>query len=148
MKKKIIYIANDGTEFENKKECEHYENRYIALLDNPEVMFFNKGLEPLTKCNIMGDHFWHNLFACSYYINIPSVECFDLLEEVYDEILVDRFTDFDVTDNNKIGLWRYNESREYWENLIEIKAKTDKIIEQANEIVLKEKKSYGNKENI
>ena len=61
---------------------------------------------------------------------------------------VDRFTDFDVTDNDKIGLWIYNESRKYWENLTEVKVKTDKIIEQANEIVLKEKKSYGNKENI
>lgn len=148
MKEKTTYIANDGTEFETKEECEHYENRYKALLDNPEIIFFNKNLEPLTKCNIMGDHSWHNLFACSYYINIPSVECFDLLEEAYDEILVDRFTDFDVTDNNKIGLWRYNESREYWENLIEIKAKTDNIIQQVNEIVLKEKESYGKKENI
>lgn len=111
MTKKTIYIANDGTEFENKKECEHYENRYRALLDNPEVMFFNKDLEPLTKL------FGVNLFACSYYINIPSVECFDLLEEACAEFLVDRFTDFDVNDNNKIGLWRYNESREYWGKL-------------------------------
>lgn len=34
------------------------------------------------------------------------------------------------------------------ENLIEIKTEIDKIIKQANVIVLKEKKSYGNKENI
>lgn len=33
MTKRTIYIANDGTEFENKKECEH--------LDTPEVIFFD-----------------------------------------------------------------------------------------------------------
>lgn len=29
MKKKTLYIANDGTEFETKEECEYYENRDI-----------------------------------------------------------------------------------------------------------------------
>lgn len=104
MKEKTTYIANDGTEFEIKEKCEHYENRYKALLDNPEFIFFNKSLEPLAKYNIMGDHSWHNLFACSYYINIPSVECFDLLEEAYDEFLVDRFTDFDITIDDDVSI--------------------------------------------
>jgi hypothetical protein len=36
MIKKTLYIANDGTEFETKEECECYENRYKALLDNPK----------------------------------------------------------------------------------------------------------------
>lgn len=41
MTKKTTYIANDGTEFENKKECEHYETRYKILIDTPEVIFFD-----------------------------------------------------------------------------------------------------------
>lgn len=149
MIKRTIYIANDGTEFKNKKECEEYENRYKPLLDNPEIVFFDKDLNPLTKCNILSDVDWHNLFMGSYYINIPSVECFDLLVEAYDEFLEDRFTNRDFTDSdNKIGLWKYNDLRAYWENLIEVKAQTDRIIEQANEIVLKEEKRYGKKEDI
>lgn len=149
MKEKTTYIANDGTEFETKEECEYYENRYKALLDNPEIIFFNKNLEPLAKCNITDDYTWRTLFLESCYINIPSVECFDLLVKAYKEFLVEeKFTDETPIDNSKIGLWRYNNLDEYWENLIEIKARTDKIIEQANEIVLKEKESYGKKENI
>lgn len=149
MTKKTTYIANDGTEFETKEECEYYENRYKALLDNPEVIFFNQDLEPLTKCNITDDNTWRKLFVESCYINIPSVECFDLLVKAYNEFLTDeRFTDCDVTDNNKIGLWRYNDLEEYWENLIEIKAKTDKIIKQTNVMVLKEKENHGQKTEI
>lgn len=148
MIKRTIYIANDGTEFENRKECEQYENRYKQLLDIPEVIFFDENLEPLTK-HIIDEDSWCDLFEKSCYINIPSVECFDLLLETYDEFWGLQFTDCDVTNsNNKIGLWRYNDLRECWENLTKIKAQTDKIIEQANEIVLKEEKRYGKKENI
>ena len=47
------------------------------------------------------------------------------------------FASYDSKD--MVGLWRYNYVSERWENLIKIKAETDKIIEQANEIVLNEK---------
>ena len=145
MTKKTIYIANDGTEFENKKECEQYETRYKALLDNPEVIFFDENLEPLTK-HITDNYSWCDLFEKSCYINIPSVECFTQLIDAYDEFLDMSFASYDSKD--MLGLWRYNYVSERWENLIKIKAETDKIIEQANEIVLKEKKNYGKKENI
>ena len=148
MKEKTTYIANDGTEFETKEECEYYENRYKVLLDNPEIIFFNKNLEPLAKCDITDDGAWRNLFLESCYINIPSVECFNQLAEVYEEFVDMWFTSYAPTDNSKIGLWRYDNLEEYWENLNDIKVRTDKIIEQANEIVLKEKESYGKKENI
>lgn len=149
MTKKTIYIANDGTEFENKKECEQYETRYKILIDTPEVIFFDQNLKPLPKCNITDDDTWHKLFVESYYINIPSVECFDLLVKAYNEFLTDeRFTDRVPTDNSKTGLWRYNGLEEYWENLIEIKDETDRIIEQANEIVLKEKENHEQKTEI
>lgn len=147
MTKKTIYIANDGTEFENKKECEQHENRYKALLDNPEVIFFDENLEPLIK-HIIDEDSWYDLFNKSCYINIPSVECFDLLLEAYDEFWGLQFTDCDVTNNNMIGLWGYNDTKTCWENLIEIKAKIDKVVEQANEIVLKEKASYGKEKDI
>ena len=144
MTKKTIYIANDGTEFENKKECEQYEARYKALLDNPEVIFFDENLEPLTKL-IIDEDSWSDLFNKSYYINIPSVECFDLLLEAYGEFY-GQFIDCDVTDNNSmIGLWGYNDTKECWENLTEIKAKIDTVVEQANGIVLKEKANHEQK---
>lgn len=149
MKEKTTYIANDGTEFETKEECEYYENRYKPLLDNPEVIFFNKYLKSLTKCSITDDYTLRKLFLESCYINIPSVECFDLLVKAYKESFPgEQFTTLIPTDNSKIGLWRYDNLEEYWENLNDIKVRTDKIIEQANEIVLKEKESYGKKENI
>lgn len=149
MTKKTTYIANDGTEFETKEECEYYENRYKALLDNPEVIFFNQDLEPLTKCNITDDYTWRTLFLESCYINIPSVECFDLLVKAYKEFLVEeKFTDETPADNNKIGLWKYNNLDEYWENLIEIKDETDRIIEQANVMVLREKENHEQKTEI
>ena len=150
MTKKTIYIANDGTEFENKKECREYENRYKLLSNSPEVMFFDEDLEPLAKYSIKDDDdFWYNLFIRSHYINIPSVECFDLLQEAYNEFLGEPFTSCDFTDSdNKIGLWKYNNLEECWENLIEVKAQIARILEQANEIVLKEKESYGKEKDI
>ena len=148
MTKKTIYIANDGTEFETKAECEYYENRYMMLIDTPDMVFFNENLEPLTK-HITDDYSWCDLFGKSCYINIPSVKCFDLLDEAYYEFFGDQFVSCDFSDSdNKIGLWRYNASKYFWENLIEVKAETDKIIEQANGIVLKEKENYVKKENI
>ena len=66
MTKKTIYIANDGTEFENKKECEQYETRYKALLDDPEVIFFDQDLKPLNKYNIRDAYDWSELFENSY----------------------------------------------------------------------------------
>lgn len=147
MTKKTIYIADDGTEFENKKECERYEARYKALLDNPEVIFFDQDLEPLTK-HITDEDSWCDLFEKSCYINIPSVECFNQLAEAYEEFADMWFASYALTDSSKMGLWRYNESKYFWENLIEVKAQTDKILEQANEIVLKEGKRYGKKEDI
>lgn len=148
MTKKTIYIANDGTEFENKKECEQYEARYRALLDNPEVIFFDENLEPLTK-HITDDYSWCDLFGKSCYINIPSVKCFDLLDEAYYEFLGDQFISCDFShSDNKVGLWGYNNLRECWENLIEVKAQTDKILEQANKIVLKEKANHEQKTKI
>lgn len=149
MTKKTIYIANDGTEFGNKKECEQYETRYKILIDTPEVIFFDQNLKPLSKYNITDDDTWHKLFVESYYINIPSVKCFDLLVKAYNEFLTDeRFTDRVPTDNSKTGLWRYNGLEEYWENLIEIKDETDRIIEQANVMVLKEKENDEQKTEI
>lgn len=66
--------------------------------------------------------------------------------EAYDEFLGNQFTDCDVTDNNSmIGLWGYNDTKECWENLTEIKAKIDKVVEQANGIVLKEKANHEQK---
>lgn len=146
MTKKTIYIANDGTEFENKKECEQYEARYKALLDNPEVIFFDQDLKPLTKHNIRDAYDWSELFENSYYINIPSVECFTQLIDAYDEFLGMSFASYDSKD--MLGLWRYNYVSERWENLIKIKTETDKILEQANEIVLKEKANHEQKTEI
>ena len=149
MTKKTIYIANDGTEFENKEDCEQHEARYRAILDNPEIIFFNQDLEPLTKCNIMNDDTWCKLFEDSCYINIPSVECFNQLAEVFEDFFGIPFASYDVTNNNDmLGLWRYSYVKECWENLTKIKAETDKILEQASKIVLKEKENYGKKENI
>lgn len=143
MIKKIIYIANDGTEFETKTECEHYEKRYKTLLDNPEVIFFDENLELLTKCNIIDIDDWCELFEKSHYINIPSVECFNQLVEAYDEFFGTEFASCDVTNNNSmLGLWRYNYGIECWENLTKIKVETDEILEQANKKVLKEKENH------
>ena len=147
MTTKTIYIADDGTEFENKKDCECYEKRYKALLDNPEVIFFDQDLEPLTK-HITDEDSWYDLFEKSYYINIPSVECFNRLAEAYEEFADMRFASYALTDSSKIGLWRYNESKYFWENLIEVKAETDKIIEQANKVVLKERDNREQKTKV
>lgn len=67
---------------------------------------------------------------------------------LYNEFLDDQFTSCDFTDSgNKIGLWKYDDLREYREKLIEVKVQTE-ILEQASEIILKEKESYEKKENI
>lgn len=73
------------------------------------------------------------LFLESCYINIPSVECFDLLVKAYKQFLPgEQFTRWIPTDNIKIGLWRCDNLDEYWENLIEVKAENDMYLCESN----------------
>ena len=43
---KIIYRANDGTEFTDKQDCVNYENRMSCLCDKKHFIAFNKYLKP------------------------------------------------------------------------------------------------------
>lgn len=64
MKTKVTYIANDGTEFENKEECLTYEKSFSEMSEF--VQFFNHNFLPIEWNPDDYEHMWNNI----YYIVI------------------------------------------------------------------------------
>lgn len=64
MKTKVTYIANDGTEFENKEECIAYENSFSKMSEF--VQFFDQNFLPIKWNPDDYEYMWNHL----YYIVI------------------------------------------------------------------------------
>lgn len=64
MKAKVTYIANDGTEFENKEECLAYENSFSKMSEF--VQFFDQNFLPIKWNPDDYDYMWNHI----YYIVI------------------------------------------------------------------------------
>lgn len=45
---RIIYEANDGTQFNTAEECERYEYKSSILLDRKNFLYFDEELHPIT----------------------------------------------------------------------------------------------------
>ena len=64
MKTKVTYIANDGTEFENKEECLAYENSFSKMSEF--VQFFDQNFLPIKWNPDDYEYMWNH----TYYIVI------------------------------------------------------------------------------
>lgn len=64
MKTKVTYIANDGTEFENKEKCCAYENSFSKMSEF--VQFFDQNFLPIKWKPNDYEYMWNHI----YYIII------------------------------------------------------------------------------
>lgn len=64
MEIKTVYIANDGTEFENEEECLQYESSFTAMCEF--VQFYDRDFNPIAWNPEDYEAMWNHL----YYIVI------------------------------------------------------------------------------
>lgn len=105
MKEKIVYVANDGTEFENKANCIIYESGWCS----EEIIFNYVSFYNSHKEKIQLDSFIKDCFIQRHINDKVDFEFFgpigDLLQDVYfihiskeipnqrDELLIEKFMD-------------------------------------------------------
>lgn len=79
---KIIYRANDGTEFTNEQDCVNYENRMSCLCDKKNFIAFNSNLEPY---DITPDTIESALEMMEYFVCLTD-EAVNAFNSMYEQI--------------------------------------------------------------
>ncbi len=93
---KILYIADDGTQFENEHECTDYEWR-LAHPHLNEIKFLNAAGEP-----ILSDPLEEITYDNTETVIIPNEEALQTLQDLAD------YTGFcEYYDINSIGTWNF-----------------------------------------
>lgn len=87
---KIIYIADDGKQFESEKDCESYEmyKPLFELMSDREFIAYSEMGEPLECCEIAEDP-----YRISYF-SIKSQRCLEYIAQENDPLKLgmDRIT--------------------------------------------------------
>ena len=145
MKEKMIYIADDGREFDNREECERYENEMDNTMDY--IKFYDRQrreikLEPLDKRSFIqyckydqAEHYnYLTIFLEDvYYIhvskNIPTKEEEKQVEEYLYVIFNEIISEIRRFDFKKGITYYYDEEIECFTNTVyerkKIKAQTE-----------------------
>lgn len=119
---RTVYIADDGTKFDNELDCENYE--YELNVKNNTIIMFDEEGEVLDSSNYM------NIENC-YYIKIKTNNDLEILQKIYE------YTGFIVP--NEIGEFYYDDSDRFdnlWHSIgdrIEELNKLKNIKEKMNE---------------
>lgn len=113
MKTIITYIAEDGTPFENERECYEYEQK--IKFDKIQTMFtwLDSNFKPLAKNGNVGDAF--------NYIIVNDERAFEALNDWF---MDNGFYNFEITET---GIY-------YWDNDIEQFLHLDTEIEKLNKL--------------
>ena len=113
MKTIITYIAEDGTPFENERECYDYEQK--MKFDKIKTMFtwLDSNFKPLAKDGNVGDAF--------NYIIVYDEKAFEILNEWFK---YNGFYNFEITET---GIY-------YWDDDIEQFLHLDSEIEKLNKL--------------
>ena len=113
MKTIITYIAEDGTPFENERECYEYEQK--IKFDKIQSMFtwLDSNFKPLAKNGNVGDAF--------NYIIVNDERAFEALNDWF---MDNGFYNFEITET---GIY-------YWDNDIEQFLHLDTEIEKLNKL--------------
>lgn len=97
---KIVYIADDGAQFDNEFDCEHYE----WVLKHPyleRIQIFDKDGNKLT------DIFSEDTYCNAETVIVTSDEIVDNLQDLA------RYTGYYLYKHiNKVGIWVYNDDEE------------------------------------
>lgn len=93
---KIIYVADDGTQFDNEFECEDYEWQ-LAYKHINDVYFFDKDQ------NRLGDAFSCETYNKADIISVLNKDALQALHELAD------YTGFlSYLDVTECGIWTFN----------------------------------------
>lgn len=119
MTEKIIYIANDGTIFDNESECLDYE--FGQTIKGFTVKVWDENRNPLEfNSELDIEKIW--------YIKIEHPEQAKILDELHERAGL--YTPFDGDYNrNLIGLWWYSGNDEFI-NLTELVAEYQGILDE------------------
>ena len=116
MKVKVIYVANDGKEFENEDDCRKYESRDVFAFDD-----YGKQIDVLDDQALMEE---------SIYLIFKSKEALDYYNKLSDESGCCRI---DEKTFNKFPLYVYYDCNGEWKYI------KDRAEELKNEISKLEK---------
>lgn len=79
---RIIYEANDGTQFNTAEECEHYESNNSILLDRKNFLCFDEALHPI---KLDEGYSFAKIIRDSYFFICFTQEAADAFQEKVDE---------------------------------------------------------------
>lgn len=96
---KIIYIADDGTQFDNRIDCEEYEQRSFEEEINIKIFDYQNYLIPSSQIAIDYDY-------------VYKIIIFDM-KDLEDIKRIQQYYGF-YPDVNSIGTWIYNEDNQCW----------------------------------
>lgn len=80
---RIIYEANDGTQFNTAEECEHYESNNSILLDRKKFLCFDEALHPI---KLDEGYSFAKIIRDSYFFICFTQEAADAFQEKVDEV--------------------------------------------------------------
>lgn len=131
---KVLYIADDGTEFEDKDECQEYErlqNANVSKLLSEIHAFTEKGDE-IKVGDGLGEYNIDEMLMETMYVTFDSNKARDFFDEQqayygYEQIgaYIDSCKDGDV--------YLYNEDVEEWESAMEMIERYQEILDKFKE---------------
>jgi hypothetical protein len=142
----IKYIANDGTEFDDKYDCKKYE--WKQALKNPEFKLLNDDYEILDPCDSKS-------YSNAAFIFIPNPSAVKSLWFAWNSDIVGEYCP-DFIDNAwrrydefecECGLWAYDWDSEEWyhvgKRLTKMTEIANKCMEKINAPITKEETKNG-----
>ena len=76
MRKKEIYVALDGVEFDDYSKCEEYERRMAAVQCGDTLFVYDEDGERIDNLNE------YKLYSCSTYIQCYDKKAFDYINDI------------------------------------------------------------------
>lgn len=79
---RIIYEANDGTQFNTAEECERHEYKSSVLLDRKNFLCFDQNLHPIKLCE---EYSFAEIIEKAYFFICFTQEAVTAFQEKVDE---------------------------------------------------------------
>ena len=104
-----LYVAEDGTEFEDELECMAYEAGQVARMLKGQVVLLTEVFQPIPLDDLS---MWDN----TWYIFVKDLPTLHALRNLWDENLIGRCVPRFLFKETP-GLFAYDENTETWYNM-------------------------------
>lgn len=114
---KILYIADDGTEFEDEQECIDYErrNNKVAQEMLSQIHCYDHNFREMTVSEKRRDYDLEGMLQAVYYIRFDSCEALEWLNEQFDYYGYTKIEPHIAFDEDDILMWY--DGDETWESV-------------------------------